>query len=122
MRRRPPRSTRTDTLFPYTTLFRSPDRHVDDEVGVVGHLDIGGVAAVTLQAPDEAGTPVGQGVDVVETRDEAGQPWIVERRQGAPDVDLRLMQPLHRRLRHAVAGARLQIERAPCRDRVRQYV
>src|SRR3546814_10473116 len=32
MRRRPPRSTRTDTLFPYTTLFRSrvPDqrRHI----------------------------------------------------------------------------------------------
>src|SRR3546814_6463043 len=24
MRRRPPGSTRTDTLFPYTTLFRSP--------------------------------------------------------------------------------------------------
>src|SRR3546814_17135777 len=31
MRRRPPRSTRTDTLFPYTTLFRSnlsPRQHV----------------------------------------------------------------------------------------------
>src|SRR3546814_12095758 len=29
MIRRPPRSTRTDTLFPYTTLFRSPAcRHV----------------------------------------------------------------------------------------------
>src|SRR3546814_10169261 len=29
MIRRPPRSTRTDTLFPYTTLFRSPglERH-----------------------------------------------------------------------------------------------
>src|SRR3546814_16345069 len=26
MTRRPPRSTRTDTLFPYTTLFRSPHR------------------------------------------------------------------------------------------------
>src|SRR3546814_18264579 len=26
MIRRPPRSTRTDTLFPYTTLFRSPGR------------------------------------------------------------------------------------------------
>src|SRR3546814_9245566 len=26
MLRRPPRSTRTDTLFPYTTLFRSPCR------------------------------------------------------------------------------------------------
>src|SRR3546814_6009080 len=27
MIRRPPRSTRTDTLFPYTTLFRSGFRH-----------------------------------------------------------------------------------------------
>src|SRR3546814_3518552 len=27
MIRRPPRSTRTDTLFPYTTLFRSGHRH-----------------------------------------------------------------------------------------------
>src|SRR3546814_9485800 len=26
MRRRPPRSTRTDTLFPYTTLFRSVEQ------------------------------------------------------------------------------------------------
>src|SRR3546814_20345943 len=29
MIRRPPRSTRTDTLFPYTTLFRSPVRKAD---------------------------------------------------------------------------------------------
>src|SRR3546814_11107974 len=29
MIRRPPRSTRTDTLFPYTTLFRSARRFVD---------------------------------------------------------------------------------------------
>src|SRR3546814_19768099 len=28
MMRRPPRSTRTDTLFPYTTLFRSEQRRV----------------------------------------------------------------------------------------------
>src|SRR3546814_8553594 len=28
MIRRPPRSTRTDTLFPYTTLFRSGQGHV----------------------------------------------------------------------------------------------
>src|SRR3546814_8431591 len=27
MIRRPPRSTRTDTLFPYTTLFRSAEEH-----------------------------------------------------------------------------------------------
>src|SRR3546814_1766663 len=32
MIRRPPRSTRTDTLFPYTTLFRS--RELADEKGV----------------------------------------------------------------------------------------
>src|SRR3546814_1294857 len=45
MIRRPPRSTRTDTLFPYTTLFRSPqdrrradpDRRAEDRrpVGVL---------------------------------------------------------------------------------------
>src|SRR3546814_2499268 len=34
MIRRPPRSTRTDTLFPYTTLFRSQEqRVVEHEVG-----------------------------------------------------------------------------------------
>src|SRR3546814_12626014 len=41
MRRPPPRSTRTDTLYPYTTLFRSPASHecaidakdVDQHVG-----------------------------------------------------------------------------------------
>src|SRR3546814_7076686 len=32
MIRRPPRSTRTDTLFPYTTLFRSGLLPVDHEV------------------------------------------------------------------------------------------
>src|SRR3546814_14741642 len=32
MIRRPPRSTRTDTLFPYTTLFRSGRRHRSGEV------------------------------------------------------------------------------------------
>src|SRR3546814_6497938 len=34
MIRRPPRSTRTDTLFPYTTLFRSPRNVVTDTVRV----------------------------------------------------------------------------------------
>src|SRR3546814_2292005 len=29
MIRRPPRSTRTDTLFPYTTLFRSAEKRAD---------------------------------------------------------------------------------------------
>src|SRR3546814_10255554 len=40
MIRRPPRSTRTDTLFPYTTLFRS-EQHRDhrDEDARIGGLD-----------------------------------------------------------------------------------
>src|SRR3546814_12719779 len=46
--RRPPRSTRTDTLFPYTTLFRSPVRfevvdlahHRPQHEGSVAILDV----------------------------------------------------------------------------------
>src|SRR3546814_5588121 len=36
MIRRPPRSTRTDTLFPYTTLFRSP--HAGDRDVVIQQI------------------------------------------------------------------------------------
>src|SRR3546814_19085506 len=35
MIRRPPRSTRTDTLFPYTTLFRSAEGY--DETGLASY-------------------------------------------------------------------------------------
>src|SRR3546814_13003671 len=35
MRRRPPRSTRTDTLFPYTTLFRSAADKLKHDVPIV---------------------------------------------------------------------------------------
>src|SRR3546814_1900414 len=39
MRRRPPRSTRTDTLFPYTTLFRSdgPVDAIEHRGDATGH-------------------------------------------------------------------------------------
>src|SRR3546814_11171936 len=45
MRRRPPRSTRTDTLFPYTTLFRSPaqrfvDRAVDQRAIIAARVPV----------------------------------------------------------------------------------
>src|SRR3546814_6917386 len=36
MLRRPPRSTRTDTLFPYTTLFRSLRHDADHRFGARG--------------------------------------------------------------------------------------
>src|SRR3546814_13642932 len=37
MIRRPPRSTRTDTLFPYTTLFRS---QVDDDTVIPQQVEV----------------------------------------------------------------------------------
>src|SRR3546814_8349360 len=49
MIRRPPRSTRTDTLFPYATLFRS----VDDR-GAAALLEREDVAAFRAQREDEA--------------------------------------------------------------------
>src|SRR3546814_13743500 len=44
MLRRPPRSTRTDTLFPYTTLFRSRRRFID----TVSEYAVDGVDASVL--------------------------------------------------------------------------
>src|SRR3546814_15137853 len=40
--RRPPRSTRTDTLFPYTTLFRSRERGLMDSGELRQHSNFGG--------------------------------------------------------------------------------
>src|SRR3546814_7539873 len=59
MIRRPPRSTRTDTLFPYTTLFRS-DRHPADlepfgQLALAGQPGSGRVGSVQNQAPDRVG-------------------------------------------------------------------
>src|SRR3546814_6635134 len=56
MIRRPPRSTRTDTLFPYTTLFRSFLEHRLNVllVGDVGG-DCGGATAFAFDLPDYLG-------------------------------------------------------------------
>src|SRR3546814_3232613 len=52
MLRRPPRSTRTDTLFPYTTLFRSvadrPQRRRAPR-----HQHVGGVDDIALRGAEE---------------------------------------------------------------------
>src|SRR3546814_7912694 len=40
MIRRPPRSTRTDTLFPYTTLFRSTVNRSQKLVRMVGDVEV----------------------------------------------------------------------------------
>src|SRR3546814_3022010 len=57
MIRRPPRSTRTDTLFPYTTLFRSrrqDQRAFPDQRGFVGD---------TVQCAVREDDAVGKGID-----------------------------------------------------------
>src|SRR3546814_12820697 len=60
MIRRPPRSTRTDTLFPYTTLFRSVAAHL------VEALSLGAPdrprAGKALPAPDRAGRQARGGI------------------------------------------------------------
>src|SRR3546814_8381979 len=77
MIRRPPRSTRTDTLFPYTTLFRSAllteaDCHVDTVcLGLqVDHRRVGADAQVDL------------GVALVEAAEPRDQPLHGERWAG----------------------------------------
>src|SRR3546814_11408846 len=56
MIRRPPRSTRTDTLFPYTTLFRSPVELeiANDHATSAGTLPSGlvGTATITVRGDD----------------------------------------------------------------------
>src|SRR3546814_1967117 len=56
MIRRPPRSTRTDTLFPYTTLFRSRVRVVP-QVGVaVEHFLVAAPVVDVIDLDAEIGT------------------------------------------------------------------
>src|SRR3546814_10666363 len=84
MTRRPPRSTRTDTLFPYTTLFRShPAERADTPAEQRPH--VGG---------DEAGEVEGVAAAFVE-RHLADVVAVVERR------DAKLLERQHRLDVHA---------------------
>src|SRR3546814_15940804 len=103
MIRRPPRSTRTDTLFPYTTLFRSL-------VDVVPYLPIArnrNQLRLELAAEDARRRIA---------RDAGERPAA----QGAVDVDVAVGEELRPRTdrgeRHGETG------RASCRERVCTYV
>src|SRR3546814_6288136 len=76
MIRRPPRSTRTDTLFPYTTLFRSADRSV-------GLFCLAGLAARLFAAAEQV-EQEGEHVD---------------------EVEIEVQRPHHHRLAHEVGAA-----------------
>src|SRR3546814_6338195 len=74
MIRRPPRSTRTDTLFPYTTLFRSYEapspvnaRYVTKDVELHGQVVPAGSTMVLLNGAanrDERKFPDGESFDI----------------------------------------------------------
>src|SRR3546814_1884466 len=70
MKRRPPRSTRTDTLFPYTTLFRSD--HVEQRIGRTDQVGALGRVGDQGRPRDIQRTAAGQDVDV-EGRHRAGR-------------------------------------------------
>src|SRR3546814_4676758 len=60
MIRRPPRSTRTDTLFPYTTLFRSPNMRSDatsSRCARISSLGDSSLGTDVVQIADSAAIP-----------------------------------------------------------------
>src|SRR3546814_15138980 len=76
MIRRPPRSTRTDTLFPYTTLFRSGDdlsapRETEYGGQVAKHLACCPRAASHDNAPARADLVVARGLSSLDVTAEA---------------------------------------------------
>src|SRR3546814_9093354 len=96
MIRRPPRSTRTDTLFPYTTLFRSPARRCRRGGGERCHRRLPAAG----RAPARGG---GRGVAVARLRpyrlrhrhlqrpppeDLAGGPAVASFRSGDPQMKI----------------------------------
>src|SRR3546814_14424769 len=106
MLRRPPRSTRTDTLFPYTTLFRSePDApgyaEIQDIVGEALH----GEGWKTIRIPQ----PLAKAGIILQNEalgsDDFIQPWMIDSSNDHYILDI----------------ARAQIGRASCRERVCQY-
>src|SRR3546814_18945385 len=78
--RRPPRSTRTSTLFPYTTLFRSGDEGARS----LGHLH---QLAAALQVHKLADLHVQRALALGERLHAGGHALHVAAVVGAPDVD-----------------------------------
>src|SRR3546814_1980218 len=96
MIRRPPRSTRTDTLFPYTTLFRSDTRRPPDlllppvDHWLLGHhllLYVGRFSPPALHGAAALGADAGRDL----LGDAAGA-VLGRRGQRAPDPQRRLAQ------------------------------
>src|SRR3546814_17409654 len=117
MLRRPPRSTRTDTLFPYTTLFRSilvvPLGGVSIFFIMIQPVVIGtyctlcliAAAAMLVMIPLALDEVVAMGQYMLRSM-RAGRPFLRTFLRGGPDP----------------AGEQDEIGRASCRERVCKYV
>jgi len=67
---------------------RLPNGEVDEHAFVIEGPKGRGVPVLRLEAPDEAGCPIGQGIDLFETGDEPGQLRRVQGRDDASDIQL----------------------------------
>src|SRR3546814_13542057 len=114
---RPPSPTRTDTLFPYTTLFRSVDVSTfegafrSDDITIEPNFDrsdIPGSEGTVRSVPDGAGIGITFG-----ERKRRGFYGAV---QWAPSDDLEFYGQVFR------TDYRIAIGRASCRERGCQYV
>src|SRR3546814_13759066 len=125
MIRRPPRSTRTDTLFPYTTLFRSIQAIVNKRLAKMRRMIDATLAyhrlgAVTGKIYDADGTKV-----LLDLYDRFG---ITQKTQGfalgAETTKVRTMvTAAKRKSEDALAGtAPIELGRTPGRERVGQCV
>src|SRR3546814_14750144 len=112
MIRRPPRSTRTDTLFPYTTLFRS-ERIIDEELSnAFRFATVESVTAVDDHTVEIALTePTPNMLDNVGSF--KGMAILPE--GAADDLDLATEA-------NGTGPFEIEIGRASCRERVCQYV
>src|SRR3546814_13506920 len=95
MIRRPPRSTRTDTLFPYTTLFRSSLQARD--------ADDGGVVAVEVLAGEQLADLELDELQDLLVVDHVG---LVQRDEQVRHADLLGEQNVLTGLRHRAVGRR----------------
>src|SRR3546814_13145059 len=111
MIRRPPRSTRTDTLFPYTTLFRSryESLYAKDEISQQTLDQVRTTARALKAQADQAAAQL----TAVQTTTE---------QLGAKRAQLAAAQAAVAQAQAALDQAKpQQIGRASCRERVCQY-
>src|SRR3546814_15272040 len=124
MIQRPPRSTRTDTLFPYTTLFRSHPRELEmlvegRDVGLIARYPVERFGENDIELPHPC---------ISEQPLDAGAQDHARSRDGGIFIDAFDLPAFARRALAAEAkliGDRrgiLPIGRASCRDRVCPYV